>query len=161
MGLTTQARDWKCATAAQIGGAAQVGGGVYWILFQSAEAHAREMFMFIGGGLGLGGSVGGANVTPDSLTAITCDQAFSVADLNMSPGRLTLAGAALAVGYAVVYISAFNLSGSLFTSQYVGGFGAGVGVSAQTLVGYWRSMTLGARDAEEAARGYMYRYKGR
>lgn len=144
MSFTKQASDWKVATVAQVGGAASVGGGVFWVMFQSDTAGVKETFAFSGGGIGVGGSAGGASLTPDSPSAIVCDRAFSVADLHNSAGRLTLAGASLAVGYALVYISAFNWSGSMFSSQYAGGFGAGVGLGAMSLVGVWTSMTIAA-----------------
>lgn len=160
MGILDTARDWKVAPAAQVGGSALlVGGGVYWLTFDSETAGISETFMFIGGGLGIGGSVGAVSLSPNSPVEIECERAFSVADLNMSPGRLDMAGASLAAGYGFMWISAFTLKGfMLFSSQYVGGWNAGVALNAQTIVGYWRSMALAGRDASESLKGYRYRY---
>jgi len=148
MGFASRVNDWQVAGVAQVGGAAVVGGGVFWFDFRSSAARVQhEMFMFIAFGLGAGGSIGGASMTPGSPNEITCDQPFSVYDLDMSPGRVTIAAAGLIAGYGLAYISAFNLSGPLFTSQDVSGWAAGVSLNAMTTVGYWRSMTLGARAA--------------
>jgi len=148
MGYSTQASDWQVAGAAQVGAAAGVGGGGWMFVFQSRAANYSASFLFAGFGLGAGGSMGGASM-PDlssggmSWSSIRCDQAFSGEDLNYSAGRLTTAGAGLAVGYGFVYISAFNWSGSLFSSQSVGGFSIGVGASAITTAGVWKWMSTG------------------
>jgi hypothetical protein len=160
MSLSTKANDWEVAGVAQVGGAAAVGGGVWWLEFRSSAAGMKETFMFGGLGIGVGGSVGGASA-PDFSTAqpsyspLACERAFSIHDLNYSAGRLTTAGAGLAVGYGLVYVSAFNFDGALFSSQSCHGFTVGVGASAITTVGMWRSMTLAARDASSRSSGYL------
>ncbi len=145
MGHGTRATDWGVAGVAQVGGAATVGGGLWMFEFKSVLAAARQPFVFIGAGLGLGGSMGGASA-PDmsagtpSYTSIACDRPFSVDDLSGSAGRLTTAGAGLALGYGVTIVTAFNWGGSMFSSQECYGISIGVGASAITMVGYWRAL---------------------
>jgi hypothetical protein len=149
MGWSTRATDWKVAGAAQVGGAAAVGGGIWCFVFQSETAQWSGMFAFGAVGLGEGGSIGGASL-PDfssgglNWSQLECDRAFSAADLNWSPGRLSTAGAGLAVGYGVVILTAFNLSGSMFSSQNCWGGTVGVGASIMTTVGMWKWMSTGA-----------------
>jgi hypothetical protein len=149
MGWNTKASDWKVAGAAQVGGAAGLGAGAWTMIFQSEAANWSGMFAFIGGGIGEGGSIGGASM-PDLSTgglnwsSLTCDQPFSAADLNWSGGRLSTAGAGLAVGYGVVIITAFNMSGTLFSSQNCFGGTIGVGASIMTTVGVWKWMSTGS-----------------
>ncbi len=145
MGNGTNVTDWEVAGVAQVGGAATVGGGVWMFEFKSTLAAVKQPFIFVGGGLGLGGSMGGASA-PDmssgtpSYTALTCDRAFSINDLSGSAGRLTTAGAGLSVGYGVTIITAFNWGGSMFSSQECYGISIGVGASAITMVGYWHTL---------------------
>jgi len=145
MGRGTKATDWEVAGVAQVGGAATVGGGLWMFEFKSSLAGMKVPFLFIGAGLGLGGSIGGASA-PDmssgqpSYTALRCDRAFGVDDLSGSAGRLTTAGAGMAVGYGVVIITAFNFRGPMFASQECYGFTIGVGASAMTTVGMWQEM---------------------
>ena len=137
MSKQTQANDWKVSGVAQIGGAAVVGGGVFFFQFLSEQASVKESFIFSAFGLGAGGSAGGVSLRPDQPTAIRSDQSFSINDLDSSLGRITSATASLSVGYSLVYISAFNFSGSLFSSQSVSGGSAGVGLGAFTMAGMW------------------------
>lgn len=58
MSIDTPTSDWKAAPVAQVGGSAVIGGGVYWVNFVTKVAQEKELFMFIGGGFGVGGSVG-------------------------------------------------------------------------------------------------------
>ena len=149
MGWSTTARDWKVAGAAQIAGAFGPGAGVWTFILQSETAGHSGMFLFAAVGLGGGGSLGGASM-PDwstgglSWTSLECDRAFSAADLNWSAGRLSTAGAGLAVGYGVVIISAFNMRGSLFSSQNCFGGSIGVGASIMTTAGMWKWMSTGS-----------------
>jgi hypothetical protein len=74
-----------------------------------------------------------------SWSSIECDCKFSAADLNWAPGNATTAGAGLAVGYSLLYISAKNLPfKSLFLSQSCNGFSIGAGASAIATVGLWK-----------------------
>ncbi|MBT0957505.1 hypothetical protein IV417_08905 [Alphaproteobacteria bacterium KMM 3653] len=148
MSRVIKADDWKVAGAAQVGGAAVVGGGVWTFIFQSAHAHFSGMYTFTGFGLGAGGSMGGASM-PDfssgglSWTNLECDRSFSADDLDGSAGRLTTAGAGLAVGYGVAIVSAFNWGGSMFSSQECFGGSIGVGASAITMAGAWNMLSEG------------------
>jgi hypothetical protein len=162
MGWKTQADDWKVTGICQIGGGALVGGGMWLFRFQSFDA-GREAhdFMFIGAGIGYGGSIGGASIplgpiikqamdqifglrpdkthSPLSWSELNCDSAFSADDLNYAPGRVTTGGAGLAVTYSLLYISAKNLPfRSLFRSEPCGGWSTGVGASVITTVGFWK-----------------------
>lgn len=155
MSFSSKARDWQVAPLCQVGGAAILGAGVFWFRFKSPTAGVQEDFMFAALAFGLGGSLGGANLTPGSLTPITCDDNFSVYDLNYAGGRVTLAGAALGVGYGAVTITGWTRNGILFSSQEVGGWSAGVSVPGQALttLGLWRSMTLAARAMTRSMTG--------
>jgi hypothetical protein len=168
MDLALAVKDWEVAGVAQVGGAAVVGAGAWWFEFRSPSKKLRELFMFVGAGLGGGGSIGGATAGIDfesqglQYTAIVCERAFSVSDLDMSAGRLTVLGAGLAIGYGYIGITAFNRSGFLFSSQDLHGLTVGVGVSGMTTVGYWRSATIAGREASKVSRDYLTRTaKGR
>jgi len=149
MSVSAKAWDWKVAGAANVGGAVSVGAGVWTFVFQSESAQFSGMYYFVGAGIGAGGSLGGASM-PDwssgglAWTELECDRAFSADDLHNSAGRLTTAGAGLAVGGGVVILTAFNLRGSMFSSQNCWGGSIGVGASAMTTVGAWRRMSIGA-----------------
>jgi len=148
MSRKIHADDWKVAGAAQVGGAAVVGGGVWTFIMQSAKANFSGMFTFTGYGLGAGGSLGGASM-PDwqsgglSWTELECERAFSANDLDGSAGRLTTAGAGLSVGYGVTIITAFNWGGYMFSSQECFGGTIGVGASAITTAGMWHLLSEG------------------
>jgi hypothetical protein len=168
MKLNSKVADWKICGIAQVGGAGGLGAGIWWFELKSDSLGLREPVMFLGAGVGVGGSIGGAsgpdlsdlgNAKP-AYADLTCDRAFSVGDLDMSAGRITSAGVGLAVGYGLVYISAFNLNGSMFYSQSVGGLTVGVGAGAIATIGYWRSMTIAGQDANRAGRGYLTRSAG-
>ena len=145
----TRATDWKIAGLAQIGGAAVVGAGIWTFVLQSAHANFSGTYTFTGYGLGAGGSVGGASV-PDlstgglSWTSLECDRAFHADDMDGCMGRLTTAGAGLAVGAGVVIVSAFNWGGSMFSSQECFGASIGVGASAMTTAGMWHLLSEGS-----------------
>lgn len=149
MSKSRNASDWKIAGAAQLGGGAAVGGGVFMFVVQSDTANFSGSYTFAGAGLAVGGSMGGASM-PDfstgglSWTNLECDRAFSADDLDGSAGRLTTAGAGLAVGAGVVIVTAFNWGGYLFSSQECYGFSVGVGASAASLVGRWDLISEGA-----------------
>ena len=145
MSLQTKTSDWRVAAIAQVGGGFKGAGGAFWFQFTSRRADARETFMFTGGGLGVGGTGNGASLTPNSGAPIDCDSPFSVEDLHLSAGRLTVGTVSFVVGYSVLWISAFNTDDSLFSSQYAPGWGAGVGAGAMSLVGVWSSARLASR----------------
>ncbi|MCX7068684.1 MAG: hypothetical protein NTW85_13480 [Methylococcales bacterium] len=157
MSWKKKADDWQVTGVCQVGGAVTVGGGIWLFQFQSYDAGPEgHIFMFVGAGFGLGGSIGGASLplgaildqlrgkklvssSPLSWSDIDCDSAFSADNLNYAPGRITTGGAGLAVGYSLLYISAKNLPfRGLFHSQSCGGWGTAVGASAITTVGFWK-----------------------
>lgn len=148
MGYTTHARDWKIAGIAQVGGAAIVGGGVWFFVLQSERADFSGTFSFAGFGLGAGGSAGGGSA-PDlstrglSWTELECDRLFCAEDMDGCGGRLSTAGAGLAVGAGITIVSAFNWGGSMFESQNCIGFTIGVGAGAMTTSGFWKMLDSG------------------
>ena len=165
MGLNDKASDWQVAGIAQVGGAAGLGAGVWWFEFFSQAVNTREPFMFIGAGIGAGGSIGGASA-PDltdlgnakpAYSQLACARPFSVSDLDMSIGRLTSAGAGIGPGYGLLYISGLNTDGALFSSQSVSGWTIGVGATAIAVIGYWRSTTIAGAEANNSAREYITR----
>lgn len=149
MSTTIKANDWKVAGAAQVGGGAGPAAGVWTFVFQSEQAQFSGMYAYGGFGLGAGGSVGGASA-PDlrtgglSWTQLECEKNFSADDLDGAGGRLTTAGAGLAVGYGAAIITAFGWNGFFFSSQECFGFSIGVGASAVTTAGRWERMSVGA-----------------
>jgi len=113
-------------------------------LFRSPTAKIRRAaFLFAGGGLGGGGSIGGAGLPDLSsgrivYTKLKCDSPFSVSDLNWSGGRVSSAGVGFVAGYGAVCITAFGWGGFRFNSQTVHGLGIQTGLSAVTTVGIWK-----------------------
>ncbi len=57
---------WQACVVAQAGGAAMLGGGVFFIQFRSPDLSVKPCFVAIAGGAGLGGSVGSAVSIPYS-----------------------------------------------------------------------------------------------
>ncbi len=157
MSFTTQANDWQVLGIAQLAGGAAVGGGIFFLEFKSATAQVSEAFVFLGGGLGVAAYSSGTAAPFSKYESIACDQSFSITDLNNSPGRITSGGISLVAGFGILYISAFNLSGPLFSSQGVYGPCAGVGAGLLTTFGIWRSITYGARDIRETALRHIQR----
>jgi hypothetical protein len=149
MAQHTQANDWEIAIVCQAGGAEKVGGGVFFADVRSQKAMTRSAFLFLGGGFGFGGSIGGAgapspgdvlrNHRPDMYTKIPCKVRFSVDDLDCSSGRITSLGAAGAYGYTKMFISAGTFP-NLFSSVDVSGWGTGVGISGSVFVGMWKQL---------------------
>lgn len=165
MGLRTDATDWEFAGLAQLGGAAGVGGGANAFFFRSASAGVNEMVLFLGGGIGAGGSLGGSGA-PDfdtgrmSYSPIECTQAFSLHDLHNSSGRVSNGGVACAVGYGATYISAGWGDNILFEHQ--GGLGlsaGGFGLSATMFFGVWQVLRLW-RSASTEEREMMREVEG-
>ena len=144
MSLTTKASDWEVLGICQIGAAATLGGGVWFFKFRSQQAGVDEMVNFSAVLLGLGGSIGGISLPKLSgqlpYSAIQCSQSFSLYDLTGSMGRVTTAGGSAVVGFSLLFVSAFNLSGHLYESQPCHGFVGGVGLNAVTSVGTWTKM---------------------
>ena len=58
--------SWKACVVAQMGGAAILGGGVFFIQFRAPNVQVRPTFLALGIGLGAGGSIGSAVGIPYS-----------------------------------------------------------------------------------------------
>lgn len=151
--------DWEATSVVQMGGAAGGGGGLYFFEFRSKNADFRGQFVFVGGGVGAGGSVGGASAPSPAdiyrnkgynpFTKLDCDQAFTANDLDKSVGRISSMGASGAYGYSITCITALKnpyfaaltltlFGDSMFHSQNVGGFGVGVGANVTIFGGVWK-----------------------
>lgn len=150
---TVPATDWECVGVAQVGGAVVIAAGVYCFEFRSRAADVRGQYLFVGGGLGLGGSLGGgaapgpgdfvSNHVPDLWTALECRQPFSADDLHLAYAALSTLGAAGAYGYFVTRITA-GWANPLFAEQDVSGWGTGVGVVGAMMPGIWLRIGLTA-----------------
>jgi len=147
MSSSAAGNDWQAVGIAQAGGVYVVGGGIYCFEFRSLSGNFRGQYLFIGGALGFGGSLGGgsgpspgdfiSNTYPDLWSPIKCKRPFSGDDLNWAYAALSTLGAAGAYGYALTGISA-GLVDPLFDSQEVSGWGTGVGLIGAILIGVWK-----------------------
>jgi hypothetical protein len=147
MSTTATGNDWQAVGVAQVGGARIVGGGIYCFEFRSLSADFRGKYLFLGAGVGAGGSLGGGsapgpgdfitNSKPDLWSKIKCKRPFSGDDLDLAYAALSTLAVEGAYGYALTGISA-GLIDPLFDSQDVSGWGTGVGVIGAILVGVWK-----------------------
>jgi hypothetical protein len=55
---------WQSCVVAQAGGAAILGGGVFFVQFRSPDIAVKPCFVAIAGGAGMGGSIGSAVSIP-------------------------------------------------------------------------------------------------
>jgi hypothetical protein len=53
-----RASDWKMVIVAQVGGAAVLGAGAFFLMFKSPSVPVKPVFLAFAGGLGAGGSIG-------------------------------------------------------------------------------------------------------
>ena len=53
-----RASNWKMVITAQMGGAAGVGAGAFFLQFKSPDLPVRPVFLAFAGGIGAGGSIG-------------------------------------------------------------------------------------------------------
>ncbi|WP_156387400.1 hypothetical protein [Devosia sp. Root105] len=146
MSNDAMAADWQCVGVAQVGAAVIVAGGIYCFEFRSSSANVRAKFLFIGGGLGAGGSLGGGmspspldfatNTIPDIWTSLECRRPFSANELDKAYAALTTLGAAFALGYSLMSITGGWVD-PLFTAQNVSGWGTGVGAGGAMMPGIW------------------------
>ena len=166
MALDTQASDWEFAGICQIGAAAGIGGGGYMFMFRSETASERQDVYFFGGGVGVGGSVGGAS-SPQISTGeipyspITCSNAFSMRDLHNSAGTIASVGVSAIVGWNYTLIGANTLDTVYFEGQggwggNAGGFGAGGTVFA----GIWKVGRIMATSSPDEEREMMREVRG-
>lgn len=141
--------DWKVTSLGQVGGGAGVAGGAWFFTFRSKTAKVEVPFVFVGFGLGVGGSLGGASIPNASdakrgnlswTNVLHVDEdGFKADDLNWAKGRLTTIGASVGAGYGVMYITAFTtFGGTLFRPRQLVGYVAGVGANAATTFGMWK-----------------------
>ncbi|MCO6383853.1 MAG: hypothetical protein JXQ91_12030 [Vannielia sp.] len=136
--------DWQVAGLMQGGGGAAVGGGAFSFVMKSERAKFCGIFTFLGAGLAVGGSSGGASA-PNLLTGGLNwsplkgyqDRHFSADNIDGCAGRLSTMGASLGAGLGVVAITAFGWGGFVFNSQDSLGISFGGGAAAMTLVGRW------------------------
>jgi hypothetical protein len=149
MSQHTAANDWEIAIICQMGAAGGGAAGLFFADVRSKKAQTRAPFIFIGGGLGFGGSMGGGggpspadvvrNHVPDMYTSIPSKVRFSVDNLDCASGKIISLGAAGAYGYSYVSISAGMLP-PLFESVNCSGWGTGVGISGSMIVGIWKQL---------------------
>jgi hypothetical protein len=146
MSASTKANDWECVGIATIGGAAGAGGSFTMFQFRSKAADFLGEYLFVAGGVGIGGSLNSA-VAPSpsdfynrgrdmNYWSKLTSKNFSGDDLSNALGVMSSAGVSAAYGYSLVYITA-GLFDVLFKGQYIGGWGIGVGMSASVMRGLW------------------------
>ena len=131
------------------------GGGIYLYEFRSRLANFRGVYLFIGAGLAAGGGFGGTtapspsdvihNTQSNLWSPVRGERSFSANDLDTSFGRITTAGVSPTYGYSLTYISA-GVFPSLFSSQDVSGWGAGLAAGGSTMVGLWQRMNSGGQS---------------
>ncbi len=149
MARNVASSDWECVGVAQVGGAAILAAGLYCFEFRSQGANYRGKLLFVGGGLGAGGSLGGgvapspadfaSHQYPNLWTPLNCRRPFSADELHLAYAALATIGAAAAYGYAITRITAGWVT-PLFTDQDVSGWGTGLGVTAAMMPGIWREI---------------------
>ena len=157
MALDTRASDWEFAGICQVGGAAGVGGGGFMFMFQSETAGERQDVFFFGGGIGAGGSIGGAS-SPHISTGeipyspITCINPFSMRDLHNSVGSIVSGGLSTIVGLSYTLIAATSLDTAYFERQ--GGLSGslGVGIGGTAFVGIWKVGRISATGVRARGR---------
>jgi hypothetical protein len=151
MALDTKTDDWQVCMILNAAAGAGIAAGDFRFDFYSAKANLTARFKFYGVGVGAGGNLSGM-VLPATIgpfgpwSGITCDQQFSVWDLNGCWGRLSAIGGGAGVVFGPMMITAakrFWSTTTLFHSQNVGGFGGGgAGVGGEVLIGGWHYATL-------------------
>jgi hypothetical protein len=62
----TQSSKWQMGIVAQMGGAAGIGAGVFFLQFRSPDVPVKPVFVAVAGGIGVGGSVGSGVSVPYS-----------------------------------------------------------------------------------------------
>jgi hypothetical protein len=147
MSASARVDDWQAVGIAQAGGADIVGAGIYCFNFRSLSANFSGTYLFIGAGVGLGGSLGGGTAPspsqfvskayPNLYSPIKCRRPFSGDDLDMSYAVLETLQVQVAYGYSLTHISAGWVD-KLFASQDASGWGTGVGAGGAVLVGIWK-----------------------
>ena len=146
MALDTQTNDWQVCMLFNAAGGAVLAAGDFRFVFYSDKAGISALFKFYGVGLGAGGNLSGfvmpVNIGPfGPWSDLTCDQKFSVWDLDNCWGRISAIGGGMGLVFGPMMITAakrFFSTTTLFHSQNVGGFGGGgAGVGGEVLIGGW------------------------
>ena len=155
MSWNTRTTDWQVCGLGQVGYGAGYAAGTYLFCFYSATASVSGLYLFSGGGMGVGGNASGV-VNPADYGAVSSPwsqlssfpfvcgvKEFSGNDLNGAWGRISSLGVGgLGVTYGVTYITAappWAITNFYFFSQNVGGlgYGPGAGLGGQAIVGQW------------------------
>jgi hypothetical protein len=154
MSTTKKASDWEALAIASIGGAGGLGGELIMFQFRSKEARFEGDYLFIGGGIGAGGSLNGA-IAPSPAdvarggrgmnlwSSIKVLKPFSGDDLDMAYAKVDSASVAGAYGYSFMLITG-GFFDRLFNLQSVSGWSVGVGINVGIMPGIWKR--LGARE---------------
>jgi hypothetical protein len=148
---TVKHTDWEVATVMDVTVAAGWAGGAWLFSFRNGTYHTDVAWsglvydiLFLGGGGGLGlkpglGKLAGiifGRTQAKHWHKIKADRPFSAYDLGGglgSQGRITCLTPGI---YKFLYISAYNMDGAMFHSQYLGGWG--LGALASVLIGTWQ-----------------------
>ena len=119
----TKSSRWQMAVVAQMGGAAGLGAGVFFLQFKSADIPTKPVFVAVAGGVGVGGSVSSAVSIPYSAVVrqfinpkatidtsgfgfSDLDGSFSCKEMNGERFQLLQAGGSvIVVGAQVAYAS--------------------------------------------------------
>lgn len=126
---------WECCVVAQMGGAAVLGGGVFFLQWRSPDVPVKPVFIAIAGGAGVGGSIGSAVGVPyadvvrqlinpnfhpptDSYGWAAMDGTCSCKDLQRSSFSIVSAGASGIVVGAQVAALEFNDVG-IFSTRFL------------------------------------------
>ena len=165
----TKTRDWEMSSLAQVGGAALVGGGVLFFCFRNPYLKNGVPVLFSGGGIGLGGSFGGASIDEVyrdlndenilkklSFSSLDVKRPFSLADLHNSVGTVSQVAAGLAIGGSLMTVTAGNLSGPLFDS-----FSIGVALLIGSFVGVWSILSSADTSREIGAQTIARELRGK
>lgn len=115
---------WEVCVVAQMGGAAVLGGGAFFLQFRSPDLDSvKPVFLALAGGVGAGGSIGSAVSIPwsdlvrslinpqfrpptDSYGWSNLEGTFSCADMQREKFEIVQAGAsAVIVGAQVAYLT--------------------------------------------------------
>jgi hypothetical protein len=151
MSSSKKAADWQALSIVTMGGAAGVGAEVIFFQFRSKEADYEGTYLFLGAGLGAGGSLGGAIAPSPSDFAngghninlwsdIKSKKPFSGDDLDATYLAVDSASFAGAYGYSVMLITAGTFT-KYFSMQNVGGWGVGVGVTISGMGGILKRLS--------------------